>query len=83
MLFLYRPRQTYMPFPSPRGATEQGAYNRRLQQQFQASRRVAPVGAPPGGRDRTADLRSLEDLHRAGVLTDAEFGAARARVAGR
>ena len=41
MLFLYRPRQTYMPFRVPRARTTQGAYNRHLQERFEATRRVA------------------------------------------
>ena len=42
MLFLYRPRETWMPFALPRNRTEQAAYNRQLQQQFDSTRRVAP-----------------------------------------
>ena len=45
MLFLYRPRQTYMPFALPRSRTDQAAYNRRLQAKFDATRR-APLPAP-------------------------------------
>ncbi len=30
MLFLYRPRQTWMPFALPRNRTQQAAYNRHL-----------------------------------------------------
>jgi hypothetical protein len=55
MLFLYRPRQTWMPFRVPRPQTQQEAYNLQLQQQFDASRRVAPYAPPaastPPGRD--------------------------------
>ena len=83
MLFLYRPRQTYMPFSSPRSATQQGQYNRQLQQKFAASRRVAPAPPITADRDRAADLNALDHLHRSGALTDAEYAAARARVAGR
>ena len=45
MLFLYRPRQTYMPYSLPRNRTDQAAYNRQLQAKFDSSRRVPP--APP------------------------------------
>ena len=38
MLFLYRPRQTYMPFRVPRSITEQTAYNREMQAKFNARR---------------------------------------------
>jgi hypothetical protein len=47
MLFLYRPRQTWMPFRVPRPYTEQQAYNMQLQQRFDASRRVPPPSLPP------------------------------------
>lgn len=46
MLFLYRPRQTWMPYRVPRDVTQQDAYNMRLQQRFDATRR-APRAAPP------------------------------------
>ncbi len=47
MLFLYRPRQTWMPYGLPRNRTHQAAYNRQLQQKFDSTRRVAPpVPAP-------------------------------------
>jgi hypothetical protein len=46
MLFLYRPRQTWMPFRVPRPYTEQQAYNMQLQQRFDASRRVPPPSLP-------------------------------------
>lgn len=86
MLFLYRPRQTWMPFRLPRGRTEQAAYNRRLQEQFQATRRVppaAPAATPRvAERDTVADLHGLSELHASGALTDAEFAAAKARLLG-
>ena len=44
MLFLYRPRQTWMPYRSPRGYTDQSVYNRRMQERFDATRRVPPQG---------------------------------------
>lgn len=43
MLFLNRPRQTWMPWQSPHAGTQQYAYNQQLQQQFQSTRRVAPA----------------------------------------
>ncbi len=39
----------------------------------------APVSAPAGG----SDLTKLEELHRGGILTDAEFDAAKKRLAER
>lgn len=76
MLFLYRPRQTWMPFSLPRNRTEQAAYNRQLQQRFDTTRRVAPA-AP---RDPIADLKQLGELHQTGVLTDQEFADAKAKL---
>jgi hypothetical protein len=88
MLFLYRPRQTWMPFAGPRGQTEQGRYNRHLQDEFEATRRVpAPQPgrplAPPPSRDVTAALTQLAALHQAGQLSDDEFAHAKAEVLGR
>jgi hypothetical protein len=84
MLFLYRPRQTWMPFALPREQTDQAAYNRQLQQRFDATRRLPaapPVPAPPPAPvDAVAALRDLAALHESGALTDAEFSAAKAAV---
>ena len=86
MLFLYRPRQTWMPYALPRGRTDQAAYNRRMQEKFQATRRVpvaAPAAAAPAPeRDTVADLRGLGELRASGALTEDEFAAAKARLLG-
>jgi hypothetical protein len=88
MLFLYRPRQTWMPYQLPRAPTQQDAYNRHLQETFAATRRVPePVPAPEGsaptpGRDPVAQLKDLGQLHATGMLSDAEFAAAKANVLG-
>jgi hypothetical protein len=82
MLFLYRPRQTWMPFSLPRNRTQQAAYNRQLQARFESSHRVAPA-VPSPARDPIAELRELAALHASGALTDAEFSAAKARVLAR
>jgi hypothetical protein len=81
MLFLYRPRQTYMPFSMPRNRTQQAAYNAQLQAKFNASRRLpppAPSAAPQ--RDPAVAMEQLEDLRRSGILTDAEFETAKAKL---
>ena len=85
MLFLYRPRQTWMPFRRPRPRTEQDEYNWQLQQQYQATQQVPPYApdaavAPPD--DPVARLEKLGRLHDSGVLTDAEFSAAKAKIIG-
>jgi Short C-terminal domain len=82
VLFLYRPRQTWMPFGLPRNRTEQAAYNRQLQERFDSTRRVAPP-VPAAARDPLDQLKDLGELHRAGELTDAEFEAAKAKLLAR
>ena len=82
MLFLYRPRQTWMPFGLPRNRTEQAAYNRQLQEKFESTRRVPPA-VPAHERDPLTELRRLGELHQSGVLTDAEFASAKAKLLAR
>jgi putative oligomerization/nucleic acid binding protein len=79
MLFLYRPRQTWMPYALPRSRAQQAQYNRQLQDRFASTRRVAPPVLATGERDSVADLKQLGELHDAGVLTDSEFEAAKAK----
>jgi hypothetical protein len=83
MLFLYRPRETWMPFSLPRNRTDQAAYNRQMQQRFESTRRVAPAVPAPAGRDPIAEVKDLEALHASGALTDAEFERAKATLLGR
>ncbi len=85
MLFLYRPRQTWMPYARPRDAMRQDEYNLRTQQQFEATRRVAPAGAQPAAvsaEDNAGKLRQLAQLHESGVLTDEEYNVAKSRLSG-
>jgi hypothetical protein len=98
MLFLYRPRQTWMPYRIPRQPSQQGAYNRQMQETFAATRQVpryapesplppapAPPAPPPAAassRDSIADLKGLAELHASGVLNDEEFAAAKAKILG-
>jgi hypothetical protein len=86
MLFLYRPRQTWMPFRPPRTRTDQDGYNLRMQQAYSATHRVAPytpaISEPVATEDAVARLRELAQLHDAGALSDAEFAAAKAKVLG-
>jgi hypothetical protein len=77
-----------MPYRLPRELTQQGAYNRHLQESYAATRRVAPyvptpdVTSPASGRDPISDLKELAQLHASGHLSDAEFAAAKAKVLG-
>jgi len=86
MLFLYRPRQTWMPFRPPRRSTDQDGYNLSMQQAYSATRRVAPYTPETSGaaaaEDPVARLRELARLHESGALSDAEFAAAKAKVLG-
>jgi Short C-terminal domain len=86
MLFLYRPRQTWMPFRPPRTRTDQDGYNLRMQQAYSATHRVAPytpaTSESAATEDPVARLRELAQLHDAGALSDAEFAAAKAKVLG-
>ena len=84
MLFLLRPRQTYMPFAVPRERTQQDVYNRQLQDAYASTRRVAPhAPAPPGAatRDPFADLKELAAAPRVGrARPTTEFATAKAKV---
>jgi hypothetical protein len=71
-----------MPFALPRSRTEQAAYNRQLQQKFASTRRVPPP-VPSTARDPLDELKELGTLHSSGVLTDAEFEAAKAKLLAR
>jgi hypothetical protein len=86
VLFLLRPRQTWLPYGLPRSPQEQEAYNRLLRDAYASTRRV-PAPAPEVAstsprRDPLDALAQLGELHESGVLTDAEFAAAKARVLG-
>jgi hypothetical protein len=80
MLFLYRPRQTWMPYAISRHHTEQVAYNRDLHRRFAATRRVPPAVPRAAEGDPDVADRELEELHRSGALTDDELAAARAKL---
>src|SRR5215469_16659734 len=78
VLFLYRPRQTWMPYRPPRRPTEQDLYNRQLQARYDATRRVAAPAIittveSSAPRDDLSTLEALGRLHDSGVLTDEEF----------
>lgn len=90
MLFLYRPRQTWMPYRVPGDVTQQDMYNRHLQEKFDATIRV-PRQAPtaPAAVTTTSPaiglpeaLQQLGALHASGVLSDSEFAAAKAKLIG-
>ena len=79
MLFLYRPRQTWMPFRPPRPRTDQDGYNLRLQQAYSATHRVAPytpATSDPATEDPVARRGARAPHHHPGGVWDAELAAA-------
>jgi hypothetical protein len=81
VLFLLRPRQSYMPYALPR--TDQQTYNQQLQSAHGSTRRVAPSEpdpSEPAAPDLVASLKDLAELHRSGALSDEEFAAAKAKL---
>ncbi len=84
MLFLYRPRQTWLPYRLPRNRMQQAAYNRTLQDRFQATHRVeSPAPSGELSQDQIlAGVKDLAALHEAGTLSDEEFSAAKAKLFG-
>jgi hypothetical protein len=87
MLFLLRPRQTYMPYALPRDPASTDERSEQLHRAYTSTRRVAaPALSPDAGpgaeapRDVVAALKDLGALHESGALTDDEFAAAKAKV---
>jgi hypothetical protein len=82
MLFLLRPRQTWMPYQLPRPRAQQAEYNRQLDEAYASTRRV---GSPAAGsaavsHDTVTALKEVAQLHDAGKLSDEEFSAAKAKI---
>jgi hypothetical protein len=67
-----------MPYRRPRPYTQQDAYNRQMQQQFQATQRVPPP--QPSASVPVQSLKDLGALRDSGALTDDEFASAKARL---
>ena len=81
MLFLYRPRETWMPFTLPRQRTDQAAYNRSLQREFESARHAPAVGLPEAEGPPPDQIRAdLDALLEAGALTTDEHRAATERL---
>lgn len=82
MLFLYRPRETWMPFSLPRNRTDQAAYNRSLQREFESARHepaapAEPKAVGPAPEQVRADLDALLEI---GALTPDEHRVATERL---
>ncbi len=82
MLFLLRPRQTWMPYAVPRNREQQALHNQQLHEAYLSTRRVAPP-TPPAPPDMLAQLKDLAQLHEAGSLTATEFSAAKSKILNR
>jgi hypothetical protein len=69
------------------GQAQEQAQNEQIaelqaQQTAAAPAAAAPAPAAPAGNDLTAQLQQLAALHTAGVLSDAEFAAGKAKLLG-
>ena len=53
-----------------------------LEAQQQQQQQAAPAAAAPASSATIDQLKQLSDLHQQGVLTDAEFSAAKAKLLG-
>jgi hypothetical protein len=82
LLFLLRPRQTWMPYALPRDPDQQRLHSEELHRAYQSTRRVAPSTPAADGApgDPVARLQELALLHQSGSLTDAEFAQAKELV---
>lgn len=64
-------------------AYQQGVADAQAQQQYAPPPpQYAPEPAPDAGSDLTAQLQQLAQLYNAGVLSDEEFAAAKAKLLG-
>ena len=79
MLFLLRPRQTYMPYALPRDPHQMQERNTLHDQAYSATRRLPPA-EPSAAPDVVTQLKDLAALHDAGKVTDDEFGALKAKL---
>jgi hypothetical protein len=69
-----------MPFTAPRNMMRQDEYRWQMQEAFESTRRIPPSAPAAAPRDAVTKLKDAAALHEAGVLTDDEFAAAKAKV---
>jgi hypothetical protein len=79
MLFLLRPRQTYMPYALPRDPRQLAERNQLHQQAYDSTRRLPPP-QPSAAPDVVTQLKDLAALHDAGKVSDEEFAALKAKL---
>jgi hypothetical protein len=83
VLFLLRPRQTWMPYALPRSPEQQAVYNEELHRAYSSTRRLpppAPSPVPSRPSDVVGQLKDLAALHDAGKVSDDEFVALKAKL---
>jgi hypothetical protein len=79
VLFLLRPRQTWMPYALPRDPQQQAYRNEQYHQAYDATRRLPPA-QPSAAPDVITQLKDLAALRDSGTITDAEFADLKARI---
>ena len=79
MLFLLRPRQTYMPYALPRDPQQQAVRNQQHQQAYADTRRL-PASQPSPAPDLVTQLKDLAAMRDEGTITDDEFATLKAKL---
>jgi hypothetical protein len=81
VLFLLRPRQTWMPYALPREPQQQTVQQAELDRAYASTRRLPPASPSPSPSGDVVDrLKELAALHDAGALSDAEFATSKAKL---
>lgn len=78
----HRQEQKYANQAAEQQAQQQAAYEQGAAEAQAAAAPAAPAPAPAAGGIDMDQLKQLGDLHAAGVLTDEEFAAAKAKLLG-
>jgi hypothetical protein len=79
VLFLLRPRQTWMPYALPRDGDQQAVHYEELHKAYGSTRRLPP-SEPSAAPDLVTQLKDLAALHDSGKLTDDEFATMKAKL---
>jgi hypothetical protein len=79
VLFLLRPRQTWMPYALPRDPKQQAAWHEQNERAYAATRRLPPAEPSPAV-DVLTQLKELAALRDSGAVTDDEFATLKARI---
>jgi hypothetical protein len=79
VLFLLRPRQTYMPYALPRDPAQQAARNEQRERAYAETRRLPP-SEPSAAPDVVGRLEDLASLWASGAISDDEFATLKANL---